>query len=162
MADRDVRAVCLDIGERAGWTAGQQFVAVLVAGTTAETLFDMPWLLALGTSLGAALISVATTLLQVFVPILRGRGFWGDLIARMVKTFVAAFFGAFAVDKAFNLFDQNIDYMAAANLAAVTTVLALGKGLLARGPNARSPEATASTLDYATYQKATAPVPAGT
>ena len=43
MAGRDVRAICLDIGERAGWTAGQQFVAVLLAASGAENLFDMPW-----------------------------------------------------------------------------------------------------------------------
>ena len=155
MAGRDVRAICLDIGERAGWTAGQQFVAVLLAASGAENLFDMPWEIALGTSLGAAIVSVVTTVGQLAIPALKGLGYVGDLVARLAKTFVASFFGALGADKAFNVFDGNLDLAAAANLAAVTTVLALGKGVLARGAVGAAGAATPSTLSNETYTKAT-------
>ena len=76
-------------------------------------------------------------------------------MARLAKTFVASFFGALGADKAFNVFDGNLDLAAAANLAAVTTVLALGKGVLARGAVGAAGAATPSTLSNETYTKAT-------
>ena len=83
--------------------------------------------------------SVVTTVGQLAIPALKGLGYVGDLVARLAKTFVASFFGALGADKAFNVFDGNLDLAAAANLAAVTTVLALGKGVLARGAGRRRP-----------------------
>lgn len=58
------RCVVWDFAERAGWTAAQQFVAVLLATTGRVAIIDLPWRLALATSAGAAIASMLTTAVQ--------------------------------------------------------------------------------------------------
>jgi hypothetical protein len=141
-----------DALERAGWTAGQQFVAVLLTASSAGSALDLPWQLALSMSAGAAVISIVGTVIQ-YLTGLTGLSFWPDLLVRVVKTFVASMLGAFGAE-AFNVLD--FDWSGAFDLAVVATLVALAKGLLARGPRGAEPQ-TPSTLRHDTYRLATGP-----
>lgn len=150
-----VKAVALDLFERAGWTAGQQFVAVLLTTSTitAAGAGGLPWELASVMAAGAAVVSIVTTLLQYLSAVTRKLAFWEDLAMRLAKTFLASLLAAIGAS-AFNVLE--FDWASALNLAAITTLAALGKGLLAREPG--GPEGapvTPSTLPARTYLEST-------
>lgn len=139
-----------DLAERAGWTALQSFFAVLLATGSAGTVVDLPWRFALSMAAGAAVVSVVTTLLQYLTP-LRALTFWPDLLLRLAKTFLASLGGSVGAD-AFDVLA--FDWSGAFDLAVVTMLSALAKGLVAGG-SAPSDEATPSTLAKRTYELAT-------
>jgi hypothetical protein len=136
-----------DLVERAGWTAGQQFLAVLLTTSAASSVVSLPWKLALATSAGAAIVSVLTTFV-LYLTKQTGHGFWGDLGFRLGKTFLASLLASMGAG-AFNVL--SFHWGSALDLALVATLSALGKGLLARGPDRES--ANPSTLPAAAYQK---------
>jgi hypothetical protein len=139
-----------DFLERALWTAGQQFFAVLLITDPRSGFVDLPWKVALATALGAAIVSVLTTFLQ-YLPQMRkrvGQSFLVDLGLRLVKTFVSSFLATVGAMQ-FNVL--TFDWSSALNLAAVATVTALGKGFLAAGPGAQN---NPSTLQGASYEAA--------
>jgi hypothetical protein len=142
------RSVVADVLERAGWTAGQQFLAVLLATDAASTGVDLPWTLALAMSAGAALLSIVATTLQ-YLARLTDLSFWRDLQVRLAKTFLASLAGSFAAE-AFNVL--SFDWSGALDLATVATLGALAKCLLAR--ESASSDATPSTLPTSTYERA--------
>ena len=61
-----------------------------------------------------------------------GGGFWTDLGWRLGKTFAASLGASFGADKAFDVL--TFDWSSALDLAVLTTLGALGKGLLALSP----------------------------
>jgi hypothetical protein len=134
--------------ERAGWSAGEQFAAVLTTSTVA-TIAGLPWAAALTTAAGAAIISLLTTTVEYTAAPLRNANYWTELVLRLVKTFASSLLGSMGAVAAFNFL--TFGWVAALNLAAVATLGALGKGLLARNsqgiPNA-------STLSVGTYDRA--------
>jgi len=148
---RRAGAVVADLAERAGWTAGQVFCGVLLTTSSGPAgTIQLPWRLALVMSTGAALTSLVTSgLLQL------GRltrlTYWADVAVRLAKTFIATLVGAYAASLADVL---AFDWGAALDLAVVTTVAAMAKGLLARqaGPGGQTP----STLPAAVYANAVA------
>jgi len=143
----------LDYLERAGWTAGQQFFAVLLATGAAGAVAgvaDLPWKLATSMAVGAAIISLVTTAVQ-YAAGQTGGGFWKDLGWRLGKTFLASLGASFGADKAFNVLE--FDWTGALDLAVLATLGALGKGLLARAPQDGD---NPSTLRPAMYREAVA------
>ena len=142
-------AIVADFLERAGWSAGEQFAAVLLTTSTATTIAGLPWAAALVTAVGAAIVSVLTTLVEYAAKPLRRANYWTELALRLVKTFAASLLGSMGAQAAFDFLHFN--WIAALNLAAVATLGALAKGLLARNsvgiPNA-------STLSVQTYDRA--------
>ncbi|MEZ0579293.1 holin [Nocardioides sp. MH1] len=144
----------LDILERAGWTAGQQFVAVLLANGAARPVVDIPWEFAMSTSAGAAVVSVATTLVQ-YLTNLTDKPFWIDLGIRLLKTFLASMLGSVGAGV---LDVVAFDWSRALDLALVAALGALAKGLLAREPDFASATGrpSPSTLPNATYRRAVA------
>src|SRR5262245_27144011 len=60
-------AILLDVGERAGWSAGQVFFATLVAGGTAVAVGNLPWKLAGVLAGSAAVASIVLTAIQYAV-----------------------------------------------------------------------------------------------
>jgi hypothetical protein len=166
------RAVLLDLLERAGWSAGQAFFATLLAGGTTITVGNLPWMYALTLAVSAAVSSVVLTIVQ-YLTKLQNLPFWQDLVARLAKTFLSSLAGSFAA----GVFDvTTFDWSTALNVAAVTTLAAFGKGMLAReavvpAPTTTAPEPTApapteavaaavrwtspSTLPLSTYALAT-------
>lgn len=147
-ATRRGAAIAADFLERAGWSAGEQFFAVLFT-TSAVTVAALPWASAIVTAVAAAVISLLTTLVEYVVPPARRANYWMELALRLAKTFVASLFGAMSAQAAFGFL--HIGWTAALNLAAVATLEALAKGLLARN-SAGVPNA--STLSAATYDNA--------
>lgn len=145
-----------DIFERASWSAGQQFFAILLATGTVGAVGQLPWWDAWVMALGAFLVSCATTVVQYI-----GRRFnknpkpsyWKDMALRLVKTFLTSMIASWGVDK-FDVFA--FEWAAAFNLAMVATIGALGKGLLARQP-ATTEGDNPSTLPPATYQLSSPP-----
>ena len=132
------RARFFDLLERAGWTAGQQFAAVLLANSAAGSVVDIPWEFALSTAAGAAIVSAVATLGQYFTSLSDTR-YWVDLGIRLVKTFIASMLGSFGAD-VLNVLE--FDWSSAFDLAVLATLGALAKGLLAREPTpAPSPPA---------------------
>ena len=166
MTDR-AHAVIADFLERAGWSAAQQFFAVLLTTSAAAKVGALPWQLALATSAGAAVASLVATGLQ-YLGKLTDLSFWPDLGVRVVKTFLASLAGSFGAD-VINV--TTFDWTTALNLAAVAAITALGKGLLARGPDssggalggmgvaegAKPPRPNPSTLPARTYRLACGP-----
>ncbi len=147
-------AVVADLLERAGWTAGQVFLTVLLTTSAAPAgVIDLPWQLSLVMAAGGAVGSILTSLLMYLTPLTK-LGFWADLALRLGKTFVAALAGFFTAGVV-NVLTFN--WGGAFDLAAVATLTALAKGLLARQttPSATEP-ANPSTLPTATYQRAVA------
>jgi hypothetical protein len=134
----------LDIVERAGWTAAQQFLSVLLTTSAVSSVIGLPWKLALVMAVGAAVVSVVATLIQ-YATRLNTHNFWMDLLIRLVKTFLASLAGSFGASHPFNVL--TFHWSAALDLAFVATLTALGKGLLARQPGAETP----STLPASHY-----------
>lgn len=171
-----VKDVVLDFLERAGWTAGQVFVATLLAGGTLVSVANLPWKYASVLALSAGVASIVLTALQYLGQRLAGRqitNFWVDMVLRLAKTFLASLAGSFAAAHPFDI--TTFHWTTALNLAAVAVLTALGKGLLARGSDtgmaarttgttqARTPS-TLPTSDYLAVQQRlapVAPVPAG-
>lgn len=155
-----MRAVLLDLLERAGWSAGQVFMATLLAGGAATSAGNLPWKYALTLALSAAISSVVLTLIQYASHTTR-LGFWPDLLVRLGKTFLASIAASIAAAGIFDV--TTFDWNAALNVAVLATLTALGKGLLAREnvvqqPGAATPAAaqpSPSTLPTATYAEAT-------
>jgi hypothetical protein len=158
------RAVLLDFLERAGWSAGQVFVATLLAGGTAVSVASLPWKYASTLAISAAVSSAILTTLQ-YAAKATSWSFWPDLLIRLVKTFLASLAASVA---AAGIFDVTaFDWGTALNVAVLATLAGLGKGLLAREParaaapgGAESPQVSAagpspSTLPLETYAEAT-------
>ncbi len=143
-------SVVADFAERAGWTAGQAFFAVLLTSGAGDGTVNVPWRLALAMAAGAALTSVVTTMIQYLTP-LRGIGFWPDLLVRLAKTFLASLVGSFGAG-AFDVL--TFRWSSALDLAVVTTLGALAKGFLAAGSGPQA-KATPSTLPEDLYARAT-------
>lgn len=150
------RAVVLDFVERAGWSAGQVFLATLLAGG-AGSVVDLPWRYSLTLAVSAFLASLLLTAVQ-YLSKLTDLAFWPDLLARLAKTFLASLSGSM-VAGAFDV--TTFDWESALNVAFLATVAALGKGLLAREPAAPNgqvpPGASPSTLPMGTYREAVDP-----
>jgi hypothetical protein len=142
------RCIVLDFIERAGWTAGQQFFAVLLAGRAVGSAIDLPWELAIVAALVAGLASIATTLLQ-YLTKLTDLEFWPDLGVRLLKTFIASLAGSWAAAGALGA--PAFDWSSSFDLAVLATLGALGKGLLARHPGTGE---NPSTLPPTTYRLA--------
>ena len=143
------KSIIADFLERAGWTAGQQFFAVLLATKSSGTVIDLPWKVAFCMAAGAAVVSIVTTAIQ-YLAKLTELAFWPDLLVRLAKTFLASLAGSFGAE-AFNVLD--FKWSSALDLAVIATLGALAKGLLARqaqGGNGANP----STLPNATYATA--------
>ena len=122
-----------DFVERAGWSAGQQFVAILLAAGTAGSVLQLPWALAGAMAAGAALVSAVATAVQYLTKRLTSkstRTFKSDLILRLIKTFLVSLGASFGADVAFNVLTFN--WSEALGIAFLTTIGALGKGMLAR------------------------------
>ena len=169
-APNHVTAVILDFLERAGWSAGQAFFAILLAGGTVVSVASLPWKYASVVALGAAVASVVLTAIQYWTKLqdyLSHRNlppvamFWVDLGVRLVKTFLASLAGAFAAAHPFNIL--NFNWGTALNVAFLAMLGALAKGLLARGSDTgliAKPAAEAmaapnpSTLPTSTYLEA--------
>lgn len=124
--------VLLDFVERAGWSAGQVFFATLLAGGTTVSVANLPWAYALTISASAALASVLLTALQ-YLTRTTNLSFWPDVAVRLGKTFIASLLASIATAGVFNAI--TFDWTTALNIAFVTTLTALGKGLLAREKN---------------------------
>jgi hypothetical protein len=153
------RAVVLDFVERAGRSAGQVFVATLLAGGVGSVI-NLPWKYALTLAVSAFVSSLVLTAVQ-YLSKLTNLAFWPDLIVRLAKTFLAALSGSM-VAGAFDI--TSFDWESALNIAFVATVGSFGKGLLARepaAPNGQVPAgASPSTLPMGTYREAVDHAPA--
>lgn len=120
----------LDVLERAGTSAGEQFFAVVTASGAVASLAGLPWVAVLSTAAGAFLVSALTSAGFVLAGI-KAMPFWADLSVRAVRVFAAsllASLGASAVNV------LHVPWHSELNIAAVATVLAVVKGLLS--PNA--------------------------
>jgi hypothetical protein len=126
-------SILFDFVERAGWSAGQVFLATLLAGGAAGTVGDVPWKYAFTLAVGAALSSAVLTALQ-YLARLTALPFWSDLLVRLAKTFLTSLGGAFMAAHPFDI--HTFDWATALNIAALAVLTALGKGLLA-GSSAR-------------------------
>jgi hypothetical protein len=151
-------AVVLDFLERAGWSAGQVFLATLLAGGSAVT--GLPWKYASVLAAGAAVSSIVLTALQ-YLGHFTNLPFWPDLLIRLAKTFLGSLAASFSAAKVFDI--TTFHWSAALNVAALATLSALGKGLLARGSAvvpglaaaaAGGSAASPSTLPSSTYMHA--------
>lgn len=148
--------VSKDFAERAVWTGGQQFFAVLLATGPTSGFISLPWRIALATAAGAMLVSLLTTALQ-YIPTLRrrvGRSFGLDLALRLAKTFVASFLGTVGAMQ-FNVLA--FDWGNAFDLAVVATASALAKGFLAAGPGIAASPSTMQGSNYAAVYPRAAP-----
>ncbi|MDR7274687.1 hypothetical protein [Catenuloplanes atrovinosus] len=156
--------ILLDFVERAGWSAGEVFFATLLAGGTAVGVADLPWVYAITISASAALASVLLTALQ-YLGRFTNLTFWPDVFVRLTKTFIGSLVASITAAGVFNAVE--FDWTTALNVAAVTTIAALGKALLARekptpvsgGPESAGEPApvhtsSPSTLAPAVYRKA--------
>lgn len=154
-----VKAVLLDILERAGWSAGQVFFATLLAGGATSTVANLPWRYAATIAVSAAVSSTILTVLQ-YAARITDLSFWPDMLVRLAKTFLASLAASIAAAGVFNV--TTFEWDAAVNVAVLATITALGKGLLARErPAPATTEARAekesspSTLPLETYIEAT-------
>lgn len=143
------RAITWDYVERAGWSAGQQFFAVLFTTTTVATVAGLPWASASVMAVGAAIISLLTTAVEYTNKALKTASYGKDLALRLVKTFASSLLGAMGAEAVFDFL--HFGWIAALNIAAVATLAALGKGLLARDS---TDTPNASTLKVQTYNDA--------
>lgn len=124
------RALILDLLERAGVSAGQQFLTVALASGTFLNLAGLPWKLALATGGGAFVLSLATSALTKLTG-LDNLSYWKELIRRTVVTFIQSFLsmlGAGVIDV------THVHWLSDLNIATVAAFMAIAKGLLA--PNA--------------------------
>jgi hypothetical protein len=159
-----LRAVIFDFLERAGWSAGQVFVATLLAGGTAVSVANLPWKYASTLAISAAVSSAILTALQ-YAAKATSWSFWPDLLIRLAKTFLASLAASVAAAGIFDV--TTFDWGAALNVAVLATLAGLGKGLLAREPARMAPPGGAesrevppagpspSTLPMETYAEAT-------
>ena len=148
------KAILLDFLERAGWTAGQVFIATLLAGGT-SAVTDLPWRYSLTLAASSFVLSLVLTAGQ-YVTSLTDLRFWPDLLTRLAKTFLGTLGSSMVAAGIFDV--TTFEWEAALNVAVLATLGALAKGLLAREPatpNGRLPTgASPSTLPMATYQTA--------
>lgn len=147
-----IRAVVFDFLERAGWSAGQMFVATVFAGGAAASIGDVHWKYAGSLAIGAAVSSSVLTAVQYLARQTK-LGFWLDMVVRLAKTFLSSLAASIVAAGVFNV--VTFQWGAALNLALIATIGSLGKGLLARQPGSANP----STLPPEIYQEAVA-VPA--
>jgi hypothetical protein len=152
------RAIVLDFVERAGWSAGQVFVATLLAGGVGSVI-DLPWSYSLTLAVSAFVSSLILTTVQ-YLSKLTDLAFWPDLLTRLAKTFLASLSGSMVA----GVFDiTTFDWETAFNVAFLATAASLGKGLLARepaAPNGQIPAgASPSTLPMGTYREAVEQAP---
>jgi hypothetical protein len=151
------RAVVLDFLERAGWSAGEIFFATLLAGGTVVSVANLPWKYALTLALSAAVSSIVLTAVQ-YLTKQTNLPFWYDLLVRLAKTFLGSLGASFGAAKVFDV--TTFHWGTALNIAALATLGALGKGLLARQQQSGGPasvpaaEANPSTLPTKTYVEA--------
>jgi hypothetical protein len=138
------KAVVLDFLERAGWSAGQVFFATLLAGGGSVAVVGLPWKYASVLAVGAAVSSIVLTALQ-YLGRFTNLGFWPDLIVRLAKTFLGSIGASLSAAKVFDV--TTFHWSTALNVAALATVGALAKGLLARG--GATVAATAGTTAHA-------------
>jgi hypothetical protein len=151
-----VNAILMDFVERAAWTAGQAFLAVLLATGGPVSGVDLPWGLALTMAGGAALGSLITTGIQ-YLTRLTNLSFWPDLFIRLAKTFLSSLLGSIGAG-AFNIL--TFDWSSALDLALITTLASLGKGLLSRQPDGnQGDEMNPSTLHPKLYALAVRAAP---
>ncbi|MEV6302906.1 holin [Actinoplanes sp. NPDC051861] len=153
------RAIVLDFLERAGWSAGQVFVATLLAGGVG-VIGQLPWKQAITLAVSAFVASLLLTGVQ-YLGKFTNLAFWPDLLVRLAKTFLGALSGSMVA----GVFDITaFDWGAALNVAFLATLASLGKGLLAREPAAPNgqvpPDASPSTLPTGTYREAVDHAPA--
>ncbi len=141
----DPRAIFWDFVERAGWSAGQQFVAILLAAGTAGSVLQLPWTLAGAMAAGAAIASVVGTAIQ-YLTGLTGRSYRTDLAIRLVKTFLVSLAASFGAN-VFNVL--TFHWSEALGIATLTTLGALGKGMLARQEGAGNNPSTLRPAMYA-------------
>jgi len=127
--DPKVKAVLFDFLERAGWSAGQVFVATLLGGGAAGSVGNLPWKYALTLAVSAAVASVILTLLQ-YAGKLTDLSFWPDLLVRLGKTFVGSLSASIVASGVFDI--TRFSWGTAFNIAFIATIGGLGKGLLAR------------------------------
>jgi hypothetical protein len=127
--DPRVKAVLLDFLERAGWSAGQVFLATLLAGGTAGSVGTLPWKYALTLAVSAAVASIILTALQ-YVGKWTDLTFWQDLLARLAKTFLSSLSGSIVASGVFDI--TRFSWTVAFNVAFIATIGGLAKGLLAR------------------------------
>lgn len=130
------KAVLLDFGERAGWSAGQVFLATLLAGGTAVSVANLPWKYASTLGISAAVSSVVLTAVQ-YLTRMTDLAFWPDMLVRLAKTFLGSVAASMIASGLFNI--TKFDWTTAFNVAFLATLSALGKGLLARGQAAHAP-----------------------
>lgn len=157
-------AVVRDFGERAGWSAGQVFIATLLAGGTTSSVANLPWKYAATLAVSAAVSSAILTAIQ-YAARVTNLPFTVDLLVRLGKTFLSSLAASIAAAGIFDV--TTFDWTTAFNVAALATIAALGKGLLARErfvpatgsetPPAATDESdtSPSTLPLDTYHKAT-------
>lgn len=124
------RLIFLDFIERAGWSAAQVFIATLLAGGAGAIVVGLPWKYAGVLAISAAVSSVILTAAQ-YVVRWTNVSFWSDLLIRLGKTFIGSIAASVATASVFNI--ATFNWTNALNVAAVATLTALGKGLLARG-----------------------------
>jgi hypothetical protein len=124
------KAVLLDFLERAGWSAGQVFFATVVAGSSSAAAIGLPWKTAIALAVGAAVSSVVLTAVQ-YLGRFTNLPFWPDLLVRLAKTFLGSLGASLSAGKVLDV--TSFHWTAALNVAALATIAALGKGLLARG-----------------------------
>jgi hypothetical protein len=155
-------AVVLDFVERAGWSAGQVFFATLLSGGAAVAVGNLPWRYALTIGGSAAVASVVLTAIQ-YLAKATDLPYWADVVVRLAKTFLGSLAASFAATQVFNV--TTFHWTAALNVAALATLTALGKGLLARGQSTTAPavagqaavpapRTSPSTLTMGTYLQA--------
>lgn len=124
-------AVLLSLLEKAGTSAGEQFLTVCLAGGVFLNLAGLPWELGLATAAGAFVLSFATSALTALVG-LNHLSYWPELGRRVTVTFLQSFLsmlGAGVVDV------THVHWVVDLNIAAVAAFMAFAKGLLS--PNAR-------------------------
>jgi hypothetical protein len=122
--------VVLDFLERAGWSAGQVFFATVVAGSSTAAAVGLPWKTATALAAGAAVSSLVLTAVQ-YLGRFTNLPFWPDLLVRLAKTFLGSLGASLSAGKLLDV--TSFHWTAALNVAALATIAALGKGLLARG-----------------------------
>lgn len=156
--DPKIHPVLLDFLERAGWSAGQVFLATLLGGGAAGSVGNLPWRYALTLAVSAAVASVLLTSAQ-YAGKLTDLPFWPDLLVRLGKTFVSSLSASIVASGVFDI--TRFSWSAAFNIAFIATIGGLGKGLLAREHVIPVATAGPSTVaEPAAAPEPTAPAPA--
>jgi hypothetical protein len=126
MASAFVTKYVLDPLERAGSTFVQQFAVVLLATGSGGLLLQQNWQVAGLTALFAAALSIIMWAAQLPLGVLPGKL---DLIARVVKTFLASFGATLIASGATDV--VHASWQAAAAIGFTAAMTALIKGLIA-------------------------------